>query len=130
MTKRAWTTGELLTKAILDTFLTDLKGEALYGGVVTKTGDYTITDTDGYAIIVGDGSSATVEITLPAAEGTGRIILMTATDVSNAVTVARAGSDVINADITGYTLIAAWAVLILVDIAEGQWLEVYAMQAS
>lgn len=121
MTKRAFTKGELITKTILDTFLTDLKGEALHGKIATKTGDYDLAlDTDA-AIVVADGTSATVEITLPAATGTGRVIIMVAANVDNAITCIRAGSDVINAAGVTITFTPVWEYACVVDIAAGQW---------
>lgn len=130
MTKKSWTTGELITKTELDKLLQDLKSEALYGGISTKTGNYVITDTDGLAIVIANASGGTVQITLPAATGTGRILIIAAKNISNAVTIVRAGSDVINAAGTGYTIVAAWGFAIIADIAAGQWLELLAWQAS
>lgn len=129
MTKRVFTVGELLTKTILDTFLTDLKDEPLYGDVVTKVADYVITAIDGVAIVVADGSSATVEITLPAATGSGRIIIVLGTDVTNAVTFIRAGTDVIDAAGVTYTFTPAWEVAAVVDIGAGQWATLFATAA-
>jgi len=126
MTKKVWTTGELITKTELDKLLQDLQGEALYGGIATKTADYIITDTDDLALIVADGSGATVEITLPAATGSGRIIKVFASDVSNAVTLIRAGTDVIDAAGVTYTFTPAWEVAEVVDIGAGQWATVSA----
>lgn len=126
MTKKAWTTGELLSKTELDKFLQDLKGEALHGGVGVKTAAYVITDTDDLAIIVADGTGAVVTVTLPAATGSGRIIKMIAIEVSNAVTLIRAGADVIDAAGVTYTFAPAWDVAEVLDIAAGQWATLYA----
>lgn len=129
MTKRVFTTGELITKAILDTLMQDLKDEPLYGDVVTKTADYTITDTDGVAAVIADGSSAEVAVTLPAATGSGRIIIVIGSDVTNAVTLIRAGTDVIEAAGTTYTFTPAWEVAAVMDIGAGQWGTLFATAA-
>ncbi|KKM85455.1 hypothetical protein LCGC14_1288950 [marine sediment metagenome] len=126
MTKKVWTAGELITKTELDKLLQDLKSEPLYGGVATKTADYVITDTDDLAVVIADGNGATVEITLPAATGSGRIIMVVASDVSNAVTLIRAGADVIEAAGVTYTFTPAWEVAHLVDIGSGQWATLFA----
>ena len=121
MTKKTWTSGELITKTELDKLLQDLKNEALYGGVGVKTAAYVITDTDDLAIIVADGTNAVVPVTLPAATGSGRIIKVIGMEVTNAVTLIRAGTDVIDAAGTTYTFTPAWEVAEVVDIAAGQW---------
>ncbi len=126
MTKKVWTTGELIPKVELDKLLQDLKDEALYGGVATKVAAYTILDTDDLAIIVADGSSAVVPVTLPAATGSGRIIFMVGIEVTNAVTLIRAGTDVIDAAGVTYTFTPAWEVALVIDIAAGQWATVVA----
>jgi len=129
MTKKSWTIGELISKIELDKLLQDLKDEPLYGGIATKVAAYVITDTDDLAIIVADGTGAVVPVTLPAATGSGRIIFMVAIDVSNAVTLIRAGADVINAAGTTYTFTPAWEVACVVDIAAGQWATMFATAA-
>jgi len=129
MTKKVWVVDERVTKVELDKLLQDLKSEALYGGRATKIALYTILDNDNLAIIVADGTGAIVPITLPAATGSGRIIYMVAINVANAVTMIRAGGDVIDAAGTTYTFTPAWEVACVVDIAAGQWATMFATAA-
>ena len=121
MTKRTSVAGELLTKTIMDSLLQDLKDEPLYGKVVTKAAAYDMAADVTTAIIVANGASAIVPVTLPPATGTGRIIAMIAKDVTNAVTLIRAGADVINAAGTTITFTPAWEYVIVADITSGQW---------
>ena len=121
MTKRNTTMGELISLPMLDSFLQDLKDEPLYGKVVTKTANYDMaSDTDTF-LILADGTGATVQVTLPAATGTGRIIAMVATNVENAVTMVRTGSAVLNASGTTLTFTPAWEYAVVMDADSDQW---------
>ena len=64
---------------------------------VTKTGDYTVLDDDGYGLIRVDPTAGNVTITLPtAADNNGRIIRTSVTATGGSVTVVGEGSETID----------------------------------
>jgi hypothetical protein len=71
---------------------------ATYISVISKSGDYTVTDSDGVSVLLVDASSGSVTITLPtAADNTGRVLHIKKIDVSgNTVTTDGEGSETID----------------------------------
>jgi hypothetical protein len=98
------TTVDANRSAQIDGELTLTGGMAV--AYVAKTGDYTADANDYF--IAADGSSGTVTITLPpAASGAGKVFIIKAVDVTNAVDVDGAGSETIDGNAT-YTFSAQY----------------------
>ena len=105
-----------------DQLLAAIRKLSKRSGYVLKAADYTILDDDNFEMIDVDTSGAARAITLPVAANNQRreiIIVKKGTD-SNAVTVQRQGSDVINGSVTSFTIDECGAVK-LVAGASGQW---------
>jgi hypothetical protein len=70
--------------------------------------------------IVGDPTTASFSVNLPAATGTGReLIVSNAAGSGNTVTVEPDGSEVIDAD--SNVILSDWASITIHDIATGIW---------
>jgi hypothetical protein len=83
-----------------------------------RTSEYTVLATDHH--IVGDPTTASFSVNLPAATGTGReLIVSNAAGSGNTVTVEPDGSEVIDAD--SNVILSDWASITIHDIATGIW---------
>ena len=89
---------------------------------------YTVVSTD--SVVSVDASGGTVVINLPATTGTGREITFKKMDsTANAVTVTRAGADLIDGATTA-VLTAQYAASKLIDAAAGVWERLHVSQLS
>lgn len=92
------------------------------GGSITATKTSAYTAAPGQTVPV-DASSAAVTITLPAATRSGdRVVVKKVDSSTNAVTIARAGSDVINTSSTSLSLIFQHQSTVLRSSGAGVWL--------
>lgn len=120
MTKKTWTTGELITKAELDKLLQDLKDEPLFAEVVKKTTTYTALVTD--CVILLDSSGGVFTVTLPAATGSGQILIFKMVGTgTNAVTLDGNASETIDGGTTNATMDAQYDTITIVDGETGKW---------
>lgn len=117
MVKKTWTVGELISKTELE----KLQGQAMYGGVETLV----YTDTalaDSTLIALLDGSTDEVEIILPAATGSGRILAFVLIEDTHAPTIVADGSDAIDEGDTITLTTAFEDKAVIVDVDEGLWI--------
>ena len=120
MTKKTWTTGELITKAELDKLLQDLKDEPLFAEVVKKTTTYTALVTD--CVILLDSSGGAFTVTLPAATGSGQILIFKMVGTGTyAVTLDGNASETIDGGTTNATMDAQYDTITIVDGETGKW---------
>lgn len=120
MTKKTWTTGELITKAELDKLLQDLKDEPLFAEVVKKTTTYTALVTD--CVILLDSSGGVFTVTLPAATGSGQILIFKMVGTgTNAVTLDGNASETIDGGATNATMDAQYDTITIIDGETGKW---------
>lgn len=83
---------------------------------VTKTADYTATANDLY--IRCNHASTPFTITLPAATGSGRVLIIKNRGAAN-VTIDGNASETIDGNLT--LVLPQWACAVLVDAASGEW---------
>lgn len=120
MSKKTWTTGELITKAELDKLLQDLKDEPLYASIVKKTATYTALLTD--TIIITDTSGGAFTITLPKATGSGKVFVFKQVGTgTNALTIDGDGSETIDGATTHTAMDAQYDTITIVDSETGKW---------
>ena len=87
--------------------------------VVSKTANYTATLTD--AMILVDATGGAVTITMPAATTPGQFYLIKKTDISiNAVTISRAGADLLDGSTT-VALATQFSARILISDGTSRW---------
>jgi hypothetical protein len=98
------------------TYWTLVGGGGASESAVTKSGDYTILDNDGYTIILISG---TTQITLPNAD-TVRILKLVKTDAGTVATILRGGSDTIEGQ-TSITLNSQYDTVTLESDGASVW---------
>jgi hypothetical protein len=89
--------------------------------VVEKTADYTITDSDGYTIIIASGVGT--DITLPdISANIGRKLTIKRNDAANNITIKRYGTDPIDGTAADYLIDYNFIAITLVANASGWWI--------